>query len=68
MHAVRDVAVLEVLEGDEVRADRAGEAEGPGAFPPEGLAGGEGEGQGELGLGEVERDPLWGFGGERLAD
>lgn len=68
MHAIRDVAILAVLEGDEVRADRAGEPEGASAFPPEGLAGGEGEGQGELGLGKVERDPLSGFGGERLAD
>lgn len=32
-----------------------------GLSPPEGLAGGEGEGQGELGLGEIEWDPFGGF-------
>lgn len=34
-------------------------------FPPEGLAGGEGEGQGQLRLGQAERHPL---GGDRGFD
>lgn len=58
VEAVGDVAVLEVLEGDEVGVDDAGVLFGGGVFPAEGLAGGEGEWEGELFAGEVERDPL----------
>lgn len=42
--AVGDVAVLEVLEGNEVGPNDAGVLRGCGVFPAEGLAGGEGEG------------------------
>lgn len=59
--AVGNVAVLEVLEGDEVGPDDAGVLKRAGLSPPEGLAGGESEGEGELGLSEVEWDPFGGF-------
>ena len=58
VEAVGDVAVLEVLEGDEVGTDDAGVLLGGGVFPAEGLAGGEGEWEGELFAGEIEGDPL----------
>lgn len=60
-----------MLEGDEVGPDGACVLERAGLSPAEGLAGGEGEGQGKLRLGEVERDPRplggvhRGFGGVR---
>lgn len=61
MDAVGNAAVFEVFEGDQVRPDWTCVLEGSGLFPAEGLAGGEGEGKRELGLGEVEREPFWGI-------
>lgn len=58
MEAVRNVAVREVLEGDEVGINNAGVLGGSGVLPAEGLACGEREGKGEVLAGEVERDPL----------
>lgn len=49
-----------MLEGDKVAPDDAGVLERASLPPPEGLAGGEGEGKGELRLDEVEWDPLGG--------
>lgn len=58
VHAVGDVAVLEMLEGDEVGVDNACVLERAGLFPPEGLASGESEWQGQLRFAETERDPF----------
>ena len=48
VEAVRDVAVLEVVEGDEVGVNDARVLKRAGLFPAEGLASWESEGQGEL--------------------
>lgn len=48
VEAVRDVAVLEVVEGDEVRMNNTRVLNRAGLFPAEGLAGWESEGQGEF--------------------
>ena len=48
VEAVRDVAVLEVVEGDEVGMNDTRVLKRAGLFPAEGLAGWESEGQGEL--------------------
>lgn len=48
VEAVGDFPILEMLEGDEVGVDDTGVLKRTGLFPPEGLAGGESEGQGQL--------------------
>lgn len=57
MNGVGDVAVWEVLEGEEVWADWAGELGRAGLFPAEGLARGEREGEREFRFGEIEWHP-----------
>lgn len=77
MDKVRNVAVLKVLEGEQMGSNGAGVLERACLLPAEGLACGESEGKGEFVLGEVEWDPFWmgfrllggewwGFGGEGL--
>lgn len=73
VEAVGYVAVLKVLERDKVRVDNARVLERASLPPPEGLASGKSEGQGELRLGEAEGNPLgwgrgFGFFGERSGD
>lgn len=65
VEAVGDFTILEMLEGDEVAVDDTGVLKRTGLFPPEGLSGGESEGQGQLRLAETEWNPFgWdhGFG------
>lgn len=59
MQTIQNVAVLDVLERDQVRAYSAGVLERSSLFPTEGLPGWESEGQRELRLREVEREPHW---------
>lgn len=51
---------FEVLEGEEVGPDDAGKAVGGGPPPPEGLASGKGEREGELGAGDGKGLPFAG--------
>lgn len=77
MDEVRNVAVVEVFEGEQVGSDGAGVLKRACLFPAEGLARRESEGKGEFGLGDVEWNPFglgfgflgrdwWGFGVEGL--
>lgn len=66
---VGNFPVLELFKGDEVGTDSAGVLDWPSLLPSEGLAGGEGERQGELRMVKVQREPqacsINGLGGMR---
>lgn len=65
MKGISNVAVSKLLQGNQVGPNNAcvlNVVMVVGLFPPEGLAGGEGEGQREFRFGQVEGYPFGGLG------